>query len=132
MKFWVVGTPVTKGSMSVFNGRIVHSSKSKAWEKKIRKQVLEQLPKGYKPTDKPVDLVYSCFYLPRPKSVPLRKRQWPYKRSAGDIDKHLRCLLDALTDVIWLDDSQVVSMNAVKFYDDRKGPGVEFEIHIVE
>lgn len=41
----------------------------------------------------------------------------------GDVDKLARAVLDALTNIIWLDDSQVVSMIAHKVYAPRE-PGV--------
>ena len=53
------------------------------------------------------------FLLPRPKTV---VRQRPTSRFDGDIDKHVRAVLDAMTGIIYKDDSQVVEVNAAKFY----------------
>ena len=43
---------------------------------------------------------------------------YPIKRSVGDIDKLARALLDALTGVSFLDDSQVVDLKLSKRYAD--------------
>lgn len=46
---------------------------------------------------------------------------YPIKRSAGDVDKLARALLDALTGVVFADDSQVVDLDVSKRYADT-GP----------
>jgi crossover junction endodeoxyribonuclease RusA len=63
------------------------------------------------------------FGLPKPKSAPKRRRVWPDKRP--DLDKLIRAVLDALTQVIFADDSQVVEIRATKDY---VAPGVTVEI----
>jgi len=56
------------------------------------------------------------FLLPRPKSITERKRFWPTVKP--DLDKLTRAILDALTmsNAVWVDDSQVVSLKATKRY----------------
>jgi crossover junction endodeoxyribonuclease RusA len=54
-----------------------------------------------------------AFYLPRPKSLP---RRHTAHTKAPDVDKLLRAILDALTHVIFRDDSQVCELVAVKHY----------------
>jgi len=66
------------------------------------------------------------FGIPKPKSAPKRRRVWPDKRP--DIDKLSRAVLDALTYVIFADDSQVVRLRASKDYG---APGVVVEVHRV-
>ena len=61
------------------------------------------------------------FLLPRPKSA--KKGARPTKRP--DVDKISRSGLDALTDVLFEDDSQVLVLIARKVYQDAdKAPGV--------
>jgi crossover junction endodeoxyribonuclease RusA len=50
--------------------------------------------------------------LPRPKSAP--KRSTPHAVKRPDVDKLVRAILDAITDVIIADDSQVVDLHATK------------------
>ncbi len=64
------------------------------------------------------------FGLPKPKSAPKKRRVWPDKRP--DLDKLTRAVLDALTYVVYADDSQVVEIRATKDYG---APGVAVEIH---
>jgi Holliday junction resolvase RusA-like endonuclease len=51
------------------------------------------------------------FWLPRPRSV---RRESPTTRP--DVDKLARCVLDALTGILYADDSQVVELYACKRY----------------
>ena len=73
----------------------------------------------------PVGIVLD-FGIPKPKSAPKTRRVWPDKRP--DLDKLSRSVLDALTYVIFADDSQVVHLRATKDYG---APGVAVEIHRV-
>ena len=78
---------------------------------------------GSPPLDGPV-VVNVEFLLPRPKSV---------KRAAHtvkpDLDKILRCTLDALTGIAFADDSQVVRVVASKHYASATtGPGANIHI----
>ena len=66
------------------------------------------------------------FYVRRPKSdfgtgrnVGLLKplvAAYPIRRSKGDIDKLVRACLDAFSDVVFVDDSQVVELRARKLF----------------
>jgi len=65
-----------------------------------------------KPQAVAVDIV---LHFHRPKSTPLASA--PTTRSTGDIDKHSRNILDALTDAgVFEDDSQVTDLFARKRY----------------
>jgi Holliday junction resolvase RusA-like endonuclease len=54
-----------------------------------------------------------AFYLPRPKSLPKRKTAHTKK---PDIDKLVRGCADALTSIVFRDDSQVCELVAAKHY----------------
>ena len=117
--FTVNGLPIAQGSMKVFNGRIVHVSGPalKAWRDKIAWTALSV---GFRATDEPVRLTLA-FTLARPKTV---TREFP--TVVPDLDKFVRSVGDALTGVVFRDDSQVVDIIASKRY--GAIPGVEIEI----
>ena len=68
------------------------------------------------------------FYFARPKSVSVKKR--PYHTVKPDIDKLCRNILDALSGVVYVDDTQVVKLTASKAYD--QAPRVEITVREVE
>lgn len=111
-RFAVKGLPVPKGSTKAFVIRggprkgqavVTSASNTKDWEKVIKFQV-QDFPVA--PLEGPVGL-YLTFYLPRPQSAP-RRVQLPAKKP--DLDKLARACLDALTGIIYRDDSQVVEL----------------------
>lgn len=55
------------------------------------------------------------FYLPRPKKF-MKRGVEPAHLTSPDLDKLARGILDALTRVLWVDDSQVVELVARKDY----------------
>lgn len=136
LSFWVPGIPVPKGSAKAFMRRGMkfpvviqdNSEKQKPWaslialtaSNAIDKASLDQLPKD----DGSGSLswnVYLEFRMPRPKAhfgknglkgfasfLPHTKKP--------DLDKLTRLVFDALTGVVWADDSQVTGVNAIKKY----------------
>lgn len=122
---FIFGEPQPKGSMHSYgNGYVVHSNKSKQWEKDIINQLsyCDQIVVG-------AVKINLIFYLSRPKSV--RKRLYPYVRP--DLDKLIRAVLDAITGVIIKDDAQVVDIFAKKLYvtSINDMPGVEINIKTI-
>lgn len=70
-----------------------------------------------------VDLV---FHLPRPQRI---RSATISHTTRPDVDKLARCVLDALTGVIYADDGQVVAIRLTKQYTPIDGrPGVEITI----
>jgi Holliday junction resolvase RusA-like endonuclease len=55
------------------------------------------------------------FVMPRPKSLPKRKPTPPHTKRP-DVDKLLRAVGDAMTGVVWADDSHIVEMTGTKRY----------------
>lgn len=62
--------------------------------------------------DEPLTLT-AVFHLPKPSSAPKWKL---WARGRPDVDKLARAVLDALTGVLWVDDSRVVSLHVQKPY----------------
>ncbi len=116
----VTGRPAPKGSLRhVGRGRLVEQvAGSKPWRETVAVAAREAArTAGWAPPLGPVQVVAS-IYVPRLK----RPRAWPITRSSGDLDKHMRNILDALVDAgVLRDDSQVVSIVANKGYANKPG-----------
>jgi Holliday junction resolvase RusA-like endonuclease len=126
----VFGLPAPQGSKRVFNGRVVEASAKtlKPWRKAVsvacHNLQLDELLTG------PVKVEVRIF-LPRPKTVTIKKRFLPIV--PPDVDKLCRSILDGIGQNIagdtskdshvWVDDSQVVELHAYKFYADERQPG---------
>lgn len=112
IQFTVPGVPKPQGSKRGFvvKGKAVLVESAgiplKDWRAVVALAGTEKMA-GKPPLDGPllVDLVFS---LPRPKSHPKTRITWPITRP--DIDKLARSVLDALTHVCWVDDSQIVTL----------------------
>lgn len=123
--FQVHGLPIAQGSTRswVKNGKPVITSTAKglsSWRRLVADVAQRFAPE--EPWDGPVKITLE-FGLPKPKSAPKRRRVWPDKRP--DLDKLTRAVLDALTFVVFADDSQVIEILATKDYG---APGVVVEI----
>ena len=119
IKFFAQGDPRPQGSMRAFNNRIVHNKSPElmAWRKVVGEAAKTV---GCIPIDGPI-IIFMRFILKRPKTV---KRKHP--TVPPDTDKLVRSVLDALTKIAYIDDSQVIELTATKEYGDV--PGVEIVI----
>ena len=118
--FTVWGVAQPKGSAKAFVPKgwtraVVTSDnpKNKGWQQLVAEaanRAIGETPRALHTG--PVRLVV-MFYLPRPKSLPRRATDHLKK---PDLDKLVRSVKDALTQVIWQDDSQVVQIEASKTY----------------
>lgn len=116
----VPGKPLPKGSLKhVGKGRLVEQTKVKGWMKEIQAHILEVYPSTLPMFEAPVRATLR-FYFPRP--VAAKKRLYPHLRSAGDLDKLTRAVLDALQPSVLTDDSLVVALVAGKFYETPEQP----------
>lgn len=124
LRFTAQGEPIPQGSTRSFvvNGKAVTTNankKTKPWRALVSAAATEAVTErvGYDfPLVGPVGLSLT-FVLPRPKTV---KRKYPTAKP--DLDKLVRAVKDSLADAgVYLDDSQVISLLAVKTYVD--GPG---------
>src|SRR3990170_3128170 len=125
IQFHVRGLPIPHGSARarVVNGKPVITSTAKglaSWRRLVADVAQDFAPTL--PWEGPVS-IHLDFGIPKPKSAPKTRRVWPAKRP--DLDKLTRAVLDALTYVIFTDDSQVVEIHATKDYG---APGVVVQI----
>jgi Holliday junction resolvase RusA-like endonuclease len=137
--FFVAGQPGTKGSARAFvrGGRAIITNdageKAKCWAAKVTDAAREAMA-GAAPFDGPV-VVGIVFHLPRPQSHYLRgqlRASAPiYVTTKPDGDKLVRCSWDALTGVVFTDDSRIVEWSGSKVYSDAGRVGAAFSIRIV-
>lgn len=114
--FEVVGTPVTQGSTKAFvaGSRAIvthdHREPLMNWRASIADQA--RLASGGRKAERGIPVWVSVeFRVQRPASAPKRVIRPTTK---PDLDKLARAALDALTGVLFADDSQVVSLTAMK------------------
>ena len=121
--FFVEGVSRPQGSKrSLGNGRMIEASPHiKTWRHDVRYGAQQHRPEPWEVTAPMSVSIAFCFL--RPKSHYNSKGQLTGKaparatsKSIGDIDKLVRGILDALTTVLFDDDSQVVEVNAYKRY----------------
>lgn len=119
LTFYAPGTPAPKGSMRhVGHGRLIEQVKgSKPWKEAVTQAAAAARDMvAWEALAGPVDVI-ARIHVTRPKTV---RRAWPITRSSGDVDKHARNLLDAITDAQLIgDDSQVVRLEVTKAYCDE-------------
>jgi Holliday junction resolvase RusA-like endonuclease len=136
--FTVFGVAQAKGNMRAFTPKgmkfpIVTDSNrnAKSWSQLVAEGAnlaLGEKPEAERAVLRDAVRVTVAFFLPRPKSKSKRGVAYAHL-TAPDIDKLLRAVLDALTYVVWADDSQVVELLASKQYADVDGaPHVDIRI----
>ena len=133
VEFWVAGVPVPQGSKTGFvnpkSGRVVMVESAKGlkfWRESVAVAAREFVGADWVLLDQPLRAVFE-FYLPAPKSS-----KWKL-RPAGkpDSSKLLRAVEDALTGVVYRDDSLLVDSWASKFWADDRGPGCLVKITVL-
>jgi crossover junction endodeoxyribonuclease RusA len=127
LAFTVYGVAQPKGNMRALHLKgmkfpiVTDSNKSaRSWAQLVAEgasHALGQLSDDQRAVLVAAVRVSVAFYLPRPKKYQRRGVAVAHL-TKPDIDKLLRGVLDALTQVVWRDDSQVVELVAVKFYAD--------------
>lgn len=125
--FFVPGKPAAQGSKRhVGGGRLIESSREVGpWRERVALQA-RVVMYGRELLDDGV-VVDLTFVMPRPVSTP--KRRTPAAIKRPDIDKMVRAIFDALTHVVFADDSQVVELHAHKrLADIGEMPGVHIEV----
>jgi Holliday junction resolvase RusA-like endonuclease len=112
--FKVEGKPIQQGSMRAFNNHIVHNKSKElmAWRLLV---ALAAKRAGCTPIAGAISISMKFAYA-RPRTV---KREFP--TVPPDLDKQIRSILDALSGVAYIDDSQVTEISATKEYADWQG-----------
>lgn len=136
MQFFVAGDPVAKGSAKAFFNRKTgqamvvqtNADKQKPWASMIGYTAQQR---GMRPSMRPI-VVRLGFFLRRPQSHfnssgALGRRALLYHAKRPDLDKLVRTVLDALTGIAWIDDSQVCQIDATKQYGEQPGVAVIIE-----
>lgn len=129
VSFTVHGNPTPKGSYTHMpNGAMLpagttNSRKRMAdWRADIKHVATDAMGTEL-PTRDPIRLTVE-FALPYPQSS-VRKYQlgWLPCTKKPDVDKLLRALMDGLTGIVWVDDSQVIACTVNKVYAWSGQPG---------
>lgn len=127
-QFFVHGEPEQQGSTRAFvvNGRAHITTTNKnlhSWRDLVKACAQDH---AFMHTQA---VAVTCnFYMPKPKSAPKKKKIAMTKRP--DIDKLARAILDALTGILFKDDSQVIALYARKFYAEAgESIGVDISVH---
>lgn len=92
----------------------------------IRSQAISQLPTGFVPLEGALS-ISATVRRRKPKSAPKRVIH-PVTRP--DLDNYLKLLLDALNSIVFIDDSQIVSIKIVKIF--HHIPGISLSIEEME
>jgi len=118
MVLQVMVEPVPQGSMRSIRTKhgktvTIHSAGSRlaVYRAAINEAARAKWKGG--PSAGPIKIGITFYFLPPKKP---RHKVFPITRRVGDIDKLERAVLDALTNVVYIDDSQVVKVEKVKAY----------------
>jgi Holliday junction resolvase RusA-like endonuclease len=118
-KFVIEGVPLTKDNTKIYNpktGKFFLPKKLKQYEEYVKWQILQQKPKNFKMIENPVSLQLN-FYFP------------DYKRR--DVLNYTKSLCDALSGLVYKDDSLIEIANIQKFIDKKK-PRVEIKVEEID
>ena len=120
--FSVHGIPIPQGSTRAFIPKgwsrpiiTAANAKTKPWRQEIAGVVVSEMEKtGFARMTKDVPVkVCAGFSFPRPHGLPKRVNS---KTTKPDLDKLVRSLLDAMTGLVFEDDSQVVQLHVRKTF----------------
>lgn len=131
---WVAGVPQPQGSKRLFAGRLVEGNDAtlRPWRATIAGESRAAYRHGLEPTREAVNVTLG-FMFSRPRSHygtgrnagELRRSAPAYKATRPDLDKLVRAVLDALTGIVFVEDSQVAQLTAWK---DWGPPGVSIRV----
>lgn len=133
LEFFVPGKPAPQGSKRhVGRGILVESSRECGpWRERVAIAAHNAMRSSGLPILAGAVTVILDFTLPRPKSAP--KRSTPPAVKRPDLDKLQRAVLDAITGVVIVDDSQVVNIVASKTLAEfDQSPGVTIGIEAIQ
>ena len=136
VSFFVPGDPIPKGSMKAFvvggRARLTNNDeRTKPWQMAVAmyaRQNWSNLP------SEAAFSIQACFFLRRPRSHytgtgKLKNGAPPFPTmKKADTDKLFRLVGDALTGIVYFDDSQVIDIQATKRYADVAGAQVTCKV----
>lgn len=132
IEFTVYGEPVAQARprATTINGRVkmYDPKKSSEYKNYIRLVASQHAPKEL--LDGPIQLDVK-IYKPTLKSFSKKKKEMAEQgvlrpTTKPDVDNYVKAIKDALKNVIWKDDSQVVDLQVSKFYSEK--PRIEVKI----
>lgn len=132
IEFTVYGEPVAQGRprATTINGRVkmYDPKKSSEYKNYIRLVASQHAPKEL--LDGPLQLDVK-IYKPTLKSFSKKKKEMAEQgvlrpTTKPDVDNYVKAIKDALKNVIWKDDSQVVDLQVSKYYSEK--PRIEVKI----
>ena len=125
IQFDIPGVPVGKSRPRVTKRGITYTpAKSKAWERVVAWSGKAAMGAA-KPLEGPVG-VHMRFAFPVPRSWSKKKREAArWHTGAPDTDNLIKSCCDALNQICWVDDRQVVSITASKQYGETPGVFVQ-------
>lgn len=137
--FFVAGEPAPKGSTKSFpfkgkDGRLRVSTtnanpRTKDWQMRIATEAQRAIVEDGWTFDDDKEIGYDitgAFYFTKPKSAPKKR---VLNTREPDLDKIARACLDALTGVLFPDDSQVIHLDMRKTYaPEGHGPGLSIRV----
>lgn len=132
IQFTVYGEPVAQGRPRAANIaghiRMYDPKKSRDYKDYVKLAAIEHTPKAL--LEGPLNLEVRIF-RPMPKAFSKKKAAMAEQgllrpTTKPDTDNYLKGIKDALKNVIWKDDSQIVDVYVSKFYSNR--PRVEIKV----
>jgi crossover junction endodeoxyribonuclease RusA len=134
LHLFVPGTPAPQGSKRhLGRGIMIESSKNVGpWRERIALAahnyatiINKDIPLPFH--DQPLEVVLK-FVMPRPAATP-KTRRTPPAVKRPDLDKLCRCVLDALTGIIYADDAAVTHIDVHKrLAEPNETPGVHISV----
>ena len=139
VEVWVAGVPQPQGSKRLFGGHLVEGNDRtlRPWRATIAGEARAALNNAWPgPTTEAVTVTLG-FMFSRPKSHygtranpgEIKRSAPAYKSTRPDIDKLARAVLDALTGIVFVEDSQVAGLLAWK---DWGPPGVSIRVEFAD
>jgi crossover junction endodeoxyribonuclease RusA len=136
IQFTAYGIPAPKGSTKAFYRPGMRfpivtedNAHTRPWAAIVKDAALQEMIKGQLLVRGDPMYLYATFHMPRPKSLP---KKTTHHCKKPDLDKLLRAVKDALTGIVWEDDSQVILIMASKVYVENGGmPRVEIRVEDV-
>lgn len=124
MEITILGIPLQKQSARFVKiGKFMRSYQPKKinnWVAQARLQILDQLPKDWKPLDGELIITRLEFVFPPLKSwnkkklSSLQQGNRIYKPTKPDWDNLSKNLCDACNGIVWIDDAQIVEIKLIR------------------